>query len=317
LIAGCSIFVEKADAKRCLVSHRLPSMGTVFEIQYIGSCNQSENSLDHRLTLSIKDMLDTMEAHMSLYQTSSEISLLNRTGRIDNPSQDFKEVVILSLKNSPLTEGYFDISVWPVVKLIKASFKETGKPPTYIELEKLRPFVSYKNIKVTDRSIEFLRPGVMITLDGVAKGYAVDKVADFLETNYVHDYIANFSGNMKVKGKQLDGSNWSIGIFDPVIRETIHIKLKDESIATSGVDYAYYSKDKKWHHLINPKTLRPANSLISATIVGPSATLCDVLSKSFVMGIKNAVAIIKKNYPEYRYRLVNKNEVVTNISSFN
>ena len=289
-------------------------MGTVFEVQYIGACDRSEQSADHDLTLSIKNVLDTLEAHMSLYQSSSEISKLNRSGKIENPSQDLREVVELSLKNAPLTEGYFDITVWPVVKLIQDKFKDTASPPSNEDLEKLRSLVNYKNITINSNGIMFLNPGVMITLDGVAKGYAVDKIADLMEAHSIYNYIVNFSGNMRVKGKQMDGTLWKIAILDPLTHQDILIELKNESIASSGIDYASYSKDKKWHHLINPKTLRPANTLVTATIVGPSAAMCDVLSKTFVMGAKKAVEILKKNFPEYRYRFESKEEVVTNIS---
>ncbi|MEQ1877223.1 MAG: FAD:protein FMN transferase [Bdellovibrionia bacterium] len=290
---------------RCPKNLHIPSMGTVFEIQYLTSCGPDS------VGPAIKAKLDRWEASMSLYQSESEISRLNRYGILEDPSADFLKLLSISIGHSQATKGYFEITVWPVLQLIKTNFKTTGKPPRAHALEMLKPLVDSAGIELS-RQIRFKNKGVMITLDGIAKGFAVDEIGRWLRAAGISNFLINFSGNMLAGGYRADEKPWTVGIPNPVTGETTTIELHDEAIASSGVDYSFYSKDKKWHHLINPRTLRPANGAVATTIVGPSATTCDVLSTAtFALGSTTAAKILAENYPKYRYWIYEapKNEI--------
>ncbi len=125
---------------------------------------------------------------------------------------------------------------------------------------------------------------------------------------------------MRLKGAHLDGRPWSVAILNPVDRGTIPAAISSgEAIASSGVDYASFTKDKRWHHIIDPTTLKPANHVVGSTVIGPSAATCDVLSTAvFVMGPSRTREIMARHYPQYRYWMVDAgNRVTTNIKTEN
>ncbi len=315
LLSACVGEGKKNLGSDCEFIEHILSMGTVFEFQYVDFCNRSEKNL--KIMHQIKSVLDEIETSMSLYQSESEIRRLNRTGILKNPSQEIYQVVKLSLLHGELTHGYFDISVWPVLSLIKQKSKNGILSFNQNELKKLRLLVNYKNIALTSKDIR-LKRSMEITLDGIAKGFAVDQVSDYLDKAGFRSYLINFSGNMKSRGTHANSSPWSVGVLNPETQELYPVSLINEAVASSGItsqtDNTVFSKDGKWHHLINPKTLMPANEMISTTIIGPSATVCDVLSTAtFVMGEKESKSILSENYPEYRYRYVTSDrKIVSN-----
>ncbi|MCB0404779.1 MAG: FAD:protein FMN transferase [Bdellovibrionales bacterium] len=275
-------------------------MGTVFEVQYLRACGAAD-SPHLELEKQIQDRLDTIEASMSLYQSKSEISRLNRQGHLDDLSPDFRSVLEQALDYSKLTEGYFDITIWSVLEEIQASFKKHGRPPEPTKLQPYAKLVDSALVQLEGSTIKFSRPGVKVSTDGIAKGYAVDEVAEYLLERGVSNFLINFSGNIRTHGKKVDGQ-WKVAIQNPLTGEIFDIDLRQGAVASSGLEYASYSKDHKWHHLINPRTLLPARELAGSSVAGPSATVCDALSTAvLVMGRKNADRILSKNFPHYRF----------------
>lgn len=286
-----------ASSKICDIHHTIPSMGTLLKLQYLDSCDKKD---DHTHALETKRILDRLESSMSLYQTQSEISRLNRDGVLKKPSQDILSVVRLSLKSGELTEGYFDISIWPVLFFIKGHFEKSDLAPKPQDIDRYRENVDYRKIAANENDIKFKNKGMMITLDGIAKGYAVDLVAEALRSRGIKDFLIDFSGNMIASGRNARRKAWTIAVESDEAKPKI-VSLNDNAISTSGARYATYSEKNKWHHLLNPKTLRPASGGKSVTVMGPSAAVCDMLSTAvFAMDSGIAKRILKKNYPDYR-----------------
>jgi thiamine biosynthesis lipoprotein len=313
-VLGGALSQYTAWASSCESVERLPSMGTVFELQLVTSCDPETRSA---LVLAAQKRLDTIETSMSLYQSESEISRLNRlrAGESLQPSADFRAVLEASLKHAKLTNGYFDITVWPALRTIQMQVKDTGQPPNEAQLAQLRQQVDYRNVRLGKGEVGFSKDGTQISTDGIAKGYAVDEVARLFDQSGVRAYLLNFSGNMKLRGTHLDGKPWKVAILNPVDQSSTPAKLRSgDSIASSGVDFNHYTADKKWHHLIDPKTLHPADRVVGASVIGPSATVCDALSTAaFVMGPKLTRKVFARNYPGYRFWMVDaKNQVFTN-----
>ncbi len=290
----------------------IPSMGTVFEIQYVNPCLSAE-AKKHQLD--IKKILDDLEASMSLYLIDSEISRLNEKGFIEEPSTHFKKIIQIAIEAGAKTDGYFDITVWPLLREIKKHFQNGSGLIDEKSLDRLKLLIDYRKIRVSAHQISFATPAMAITLDGIAKGYAVDLVSNYLEQQGITSYLVNFSGNIKLKGEHANGKKWNVAIYNPLSRGTLPVELQNESIASSGIENESYSEDGKWHHLIDPKKLRPAQAFLYTTILGPSAMVCDILSTAtFVMDKEKAKKILSKNYPQYHYRLILKNkEVVTDL----
>lgn len=293
---SCGLFA--APARLCLQDQKIPSMGTFFEIQIVNDCKKP---LSKDLFLKIKDSLDRLESEMSLYQSQSPISKLNSDGILQAAPTDMLAVLKKSQQACEDTAGAFDISVLPVLELIKKSFKETKMPPTDQQLASLRPLVDCKKIQIQGNKVQ-LQKGQKITLDGIAKGFAVDRVSEELNKQGVKNYLLNFSGNMRWQGHKADKSTWKIYAWNAALQKADPlIPLKNGSVASSGAEFNYYSDDKKWHHIIDPQSLHPSQVWASTTVFGPDATICDVLSTAtYSLNTQQIQILLKNHYPDYQ-----------------
>ncbi len=296
IVAACQHgppLVRKSLPARCLTEHRIPSMGTFFELQLVHACSYNPESE----ILKIRQLFDQIETELSLYQPESEVSKLNRAGHLCTSSIHLLKLVALSKEFTQKTNGAFDITILPVLKEIETNFKRTNRPPK--ALVRFRPLVGGDKIHLQGNCIRFELKGMAITLDGIAKGYAVDEAAKLLP-KAIDAYLLNFSGNMLWKGEKPDGS-WRIALWNPVKQEVIPISPTEEgAIASSGPENAYFDIHKKWHHIISPKTLRPPERHAAVTAKGPSAMVCDVMSTSLMnLTFDQAEKIRSERFPEY------------------
>lgn len=272
-------------------------MGTVFEISLAVPCSDKNYDI---VFLEAQKLLDSIEAEVSLYQPESPLNQLNKNGQVSSKYVHLSELLNQSLLAHNKTNGNFDVTILPVLKKIRESFEKTQKPPTSQTLENLRPIIDVTKIQRGPRAIKLQNKGMQITFDGIAKGYAVDKVAEILESYQLKNYLVNFSGNMKWSGRRADQQMWKIVIWNPIFKTGIPLEYTEKgAIASSGPEINYFSENKKWHHIIDPKTLRPANKWSQTTIVGRSAEECDVLSTAtFTSNKKDIAENILKSYPE-------------------
>lgn len=276
-------------------------MGTTFELYSLGDCKTKDS---RSIAVSVKGILERYETSLSLYQTESELSRLNKDGFLKSPSPYFLEALDLGLRHAKQTQGAFDPSVRRGYRLIEQRIRESGKPPTDSEIAKLIPLTNYRLIVRTAQQVEFRKKGMEITLDGNVKGLAVDRVSDYLKQAGIHNFVANFSGNMRIEGRSLGGKPWNITVEHPMNRDSILIPFQFQAISTSAPTYNHFTPDKSWHHLLNPRTLKPAQGFASATVFGPLAETCDALSTAvFVMDVTLARTLFKTHYPDYRYWL--------------
>lgn len=286
--------------KLCLTEHRLPSMGTFFEMQLVHSCDFSPASL----ISDIQTQLDAMEKKLSLYQSESEISRLNRDGRLCRASSDLLTLVRVSKEYFLKTERVFDITIYPVLKEVERSFEVSAKPPK--KLDRFRPLVDSNLIDIAEDCISFRRQGMGISLDGIAKGYAVDRVAEGLPKE-IHAFLLNFSGNMLWRGRRPEGP-WRIGFWNSVEKKVERIEVLEwGAIASSGSEVRHYDDSHRWNHLIDPRRIQPSFLYSSVTVVGDNAMLCDILSTSFSMlGFVEAQELWKTHFENYRIWFVDR-----------
>lgn len=286
------------EEKRCQFIQKVPSMGSFFEVQLPNVC---DSQYSEKIMVQIKNRLDFLESEMSLYQSQSALSRLNKMGTVGQVSADFTRNIEHSKEHHKKTEGFFNIAILPVLTEIEKSFKKTNQPPK--NLNKFRSLLDMDKIKIENATVTFLERKMQITLDGIAKGYAVDLIASDLEEKGILNYLLNFSGNMRWMGRRSDGSHWRIAIWDFLNRKKIEIPpMEKGAIASSGAEHNFFSMDRRWHHIINPKTLIPPVHIVGASAVGPSATVCDILSTTlFILPDKDRRRILATQYPEYKY----------------
>lgn len=272
----------------CLTDHRVPSMGTFFQLQLVHDCEWDAQGA----VLASKRILDAIEAVFSLYQPESTLSRLNRDGYICSAPDDLLHLVAISKEYFERSEGAFDITILPALRAIEESFRKNQRPPQ--KLHRLRPLVNSRLISVEHHCVRLDRKGMALTFDGVAKGYAVDRVAEALPPS-VKGYLLNFSGNMRWSGRKPQGP-WTVGVWNPVLQTVIKIEVGESgAIASSGPERAHFDSHQKWHHIINPKTLRPPQYYSSVTVVASSAMECDILSTTFANLELNSARKFKQN----------------------
>jgi len=278
-------------------------MGTIVEITIKDvSYEKAKNASEKAFT-----KISEIEKVLSAYDNKSEISRLNRTGEVKNPSLYLKEVTREAILAGNVTKGAFDITLAPVIslwgfgpakKVSSVKYQVSSEIPGKKDIEKAMKLVNYKDMVFDEKNntIYFKKKGMSVNLGGIAKGYAVDKAIEVLKSQGIKKAIVNAGGNMYAMG-----TTWCIGIKDPR-KENIFktIRVKDRAVSTSG-DYERFftgieaGKKKKFHHIIDPRTGYPAGDCISVTVIAPTGMMSDWLSTGvFVMGPEKGLALLSK-----------------------
>ncbi|BCB96252.1 thiamine biosynthesis lipoprotein ApbE [Dissulfurispira thermophila] len=273
----------------------------MYTIVSITVSSNSEEKAKEAINKAFNEM-DRLARLLNFYSEDSEISMINRNAgnKPVKVSPETLEIIDKAIYTSQNTEGAFDITVGPVVKLW--DFKNKAMPDEKLIKAKLK-LVGYKNIVVDkEKSMIFLKTkGSQIDLGGIIKGYAADKAVDVLRKNGIQSGIVAIAGDIKVFGKKPDGGFWNIGIQNPrqkSDRDEIiaTIGLSDTGISTSGDYERFFIKDgKRYHHLLNPKTGYPAYGCQSATVITKEAALTDAFATGiFILGPQKGMDALKR-----------------------
>lgn len=236
--------------------------------------------------------IKSVESQLSVTDESSEVSRINQgAGEETVISEDAAQVIDFALYLNTLTEGAFDITLYPIVK--EWGFT-TGsyRIPDQEKINGLLKKTGSKNIDFYDNVI-FLPEGYAIDLGALGKGFAADKAAAALKEKGVASALLSLGGNIQAIGSKPDGAPWNIGIQNPFSDDNAAVlKVTDKAVVTSGNYQRYFEENgKRYCHIINPEIGYPVdNGLMSVTVIGESGLLCDGLSTSlFVMGEEKAV----------------------------
>lgn len=261
-------------------------MGTFVTITMVHT-NQDES---HRALLAAFDEIHRINDLMSVHKENSEVSLLNKKGFYENISSDTKYVIQRSKYFSELSDGAFDITILPILKLWEYSTHQ-GKIPTDTEITGQAKLVNYKDIVVKDGSIAFRKAGMGITTAGVGKGYAVDKAIEALQQYGIEHALVNAGGDIRVIGGKTETIPWKIAVRDPRNKSRIVTTFEffDQAIATSG---AY---QRGFNDIINPRAGRPAQGILSSTVIAETAIDADILATCIcILGSTTGLELIRK-----------------------
>jgi len=276
--------------------------------------SQTELLLGTTITITVFDRIDSgmlaqafarvrsIQDRMTTVGTSSEVDEVNQEAGIRpvKVTRDVFDVVKTALEFSRLTNGAFDITVGPIVKLwsIGTSHEQL---PTKKAIDELLPLVNWHLVKLDQAAgtIYLEKRGMAIDLGGIAKGYAADEAERILAKAGVRHAILDFGGNIVVMGSKPDGSPWRIGIQTPFADRGSYLGIvtaSEMSVVTSGPYERYFVRNGVvYHHIINPKTGYPVEDhLTSTTIYSDVSIVGDGLSTSvFVMGLQDGYALVR------------------------
>ena len=249
-----------------------------------------------------------LEQQFSLYRADSAISTLNRTGILVAPDTDMVALLRTSLDFAGITGGAFDPTVQPLWQLHADHFL-SGRPasdgPSPLQLAEALAKVGYRGLLVGDDRIALRRRGAAITLNGIAQGYATDRVVERLRQAGLSTTLVNM-GEIRAIGARPEGTPWRVGLGDPerpgVLTETVD--LVDRAVATSAGAGFRFDLSGRFTHLFDPATGRSPQRYSTVSVMAPTATEADALSTAFSLMSLRDIADIVAVRPNVQARII-------------
>lgn len=305
-------FLVSCTAQDKLVTVEGETMGTYYRIKGLTSKDPQE------LKKKVDKFLVLFNDIFSTYIDSSEINKVNKDklNKI-KVSKSFERMLILSQEIYKKSEGYFDITVSPLVDLWGFGPDGKRKKPSQAEIESAKKNIGGGLYKIDDRYLEKLKP-ITLDMSAIAKGFGVDELMKFLEFQGLRNFLVEIGGEVRAQGFK-DPKNktpWVIGIEGPsesLGRKIIKaVKLNSMAMATSG-SYRNYIKygDEVFNHTINPKTGYPVNhQTISVSVLEEYCADADAWATALMsMGVEKGLEIAKRYGLKVLFQFKENNEV--------
>jgi len=269
------VSLARAGTDAALSKETRLKMGTTVTINLLASSkDQASEALDRAWA-----EMDRLIAVFDRHRPGTAISELNRTGSLSDPGVEMIEVLNRARDMNRISDGAFDPTVLPLLDLIETSFLKNGRPPETADLHQALSRVGFDQVRF-GRSGVSLGSGRRISLDGVAKGYIVDRCGAALAEAGIRDALINAGGDVLALGRRPGGKPWRVAIQDPFEqgRFVRVLNLTDQAAATSGSYEIHFDPERQYHHLISPKTGMSAGSMVSVTTVARETARADALS---------------------------------------
>ena len=273
-------------------------LDTVFDITVF----TEDEAEGNRLLREAFNEVRALEKTFSRFVSGSEVDKINQNageGSVE-VSSDMLKVVRSGIYFGEITEGSFDITIAPLMELWGFGTGEQ-RVPSQEEIEEILPLVDYRQIQLDEQRFTVYLPQEEMSLDlgGIAKGYIVDRIVQYLESQNVELATVNAGGDIRVIGTREDGTPWRIGIRNPRNSNgqdiTAVIPIVDQAVVTSGDYERFFTSDgKRYHHILDPHNGFPAAEVISATIVAEECITADALSTAvFVLGPQKGMELVE------------------------
>ncbi len=270
---------------------------------------------DRSLKNEIEAELEKFDQSLNPFKENSIITNVNNNIPVELDSF-FLNVFNKSMEVSVKTQGYFDVTISPLINAWGFGFQNMENI-SQETIDSLKEFVGYEKIKIEKGEIVKSDPRVELNTSAIAKGYSCDVIADLLESFGVENYMIYIGGEISARGVNEQGVCWRIGIDKPrddliFIQHDIQVILSlcNKSLATSGNYRNYYVKDgKKYAHTIDPYTGYPSETdVLSATVIANDCMTADAYATAFVaMGIDKSIEIAN-SIPDLYYYFIYENE---------
>lgn len=273
------------------------AQGTTYQITYYAK----DSSISKE---QVTFLLAQIDSSLSLYKPYSLINQFNRSASGLQADRHLQKVIKKAQQVSQKTGGAFDITVQPLVQAWGFGAEPASELPDSAAIQALLQCVGSHKIRLQKGHLHKTDPCVRIDVDGIAQGYTVDVLANFLEEKGIRNYLVELGGEIRVKGRKPDGKPMAIGIEGPAVNNPHDpypiqkiIKLEKGAITSSGNYRKFYqSGSRKISHLIDPRTGYPLdNELISVTVLADDAMTADAYDNALMgMGLKKAFNFVNR-----------------------
>lgn len=257
------------------------ALGAHASIELVGA----DAALAEATFAAVEQEIARLEALFSLYRTDSALSRLNAAGRLDAPEADFLRLLALARSVHVETGGLFDPTVQPLFTAYAAHFAggRTDALPAAVLVDRLA-LVGFDQVLFDEDAVRFSRPGMALTLNGIAQGYITDRIADLLKARGFTNVLLDI-GEIQALGGGRDGNGWKIGLAagpnSDVLAATL--RLKDRAVATSMMDGTVLDTAGRVGHILHPAKGAVDSAFSAVSVVAPEAALADALSTAAVL----------------------------------
>ncbi|MEX0334563.1 FAD:protein FMN transferase [Vibrio tubiashii] len=294
VLAGCEKPAEQVHLSG-------PTMGTTYNIKYI-----SAEGIPSPQTLQqeVDRLLEEVNDQMSTYRKDSELSRFNQLQSSESFEVSPQTVTVVkeAIRLNGLTQGALDVTVGPLVNLW--GFGPEARPevvPSDEELAARKAMTGIEHLSVEGNTLRKDIPNLYVDLSTIAKGWGVDVVADYIQSQGVKNYMVEVGGEMRLKGLNREGVKWRIAIEKPSTDERAIqeiIEPGDMAVATSGDYRIYFERDGvRYSHIINPQTGKPIrHKVVSVTVLDKSSMTADGLATGLmVLGEELGMQVANEN----------------------
>lgn len=216
-----------------------------------------------------------------LFDPKSELSRLNRDGRLEAPSADLAALVGHALALAEASDGAFD----PTVQPIWAVWRDSAGRPDEADLARARALVDFRAVRLLPDAIRFERPGMAMTLNALAQGHAADRVAAVMHDHGVADAFLD-TGEIGVRGRRSAGRPWRVGVEKAHARDVLmgRIAVADARfVATSADDRTFWRPDFSEHHIVEPRSGHSPRDVAEVVVTAASGLVADGLSTALMV----------------------------------
>lgn len=282
-----------------------PVAETTFLMGTVAKITIYDEVKDKQVFQDIFDRLTDIEQRMTINDEvpDSEMIRLNKAAGKEFVQLSPDTFAVLSKAKffSELSQGKFDITVGPIVKLWNIG-SDDARVPGDDEIAKKLPLVDHNELVLdsASNSAKLNKEGMIVDLGAIAKGYAADEAAQILKDAGIQHAIVNLGGNVVAINTKPDGSLWRLALQDPYeLRGTSMgvVLLNDQTLVSSGTYERYLEVDgKTYHHLLDPDTGYPGeNGLVSVSIITKKSIDADALSTgTFLLGLEKGMKFIEE-----------------------
>ncbi|HTQ40862.1 MAG TPA: FAD:protein FMN transferase [Pirellulales bacterium] len=272
--------------------------------------------------LAALDLVDQLEAQLSVFRDSSEVSRLNQTAYVAAVEVEPRLFALLKLAAEIHcdTAGAYDIATGPLTKLW-GFYRRQGQMPAETELAKTMQHVGLRHVQFDDekQTVRFVTPGVELNLGSIGKGYALDRAAELLEADGIMNFLLH-GGNSSVLARgsgrgskaeetstlipalsqrEREQDGWWIGLMHPLApeRRIGEVRLHDRALGTSGSGTQFFIHDgHRYGHILDPRTGWPAEGTLSTTVAAKTGAEADALATAFyVLGAEAAIEYCRRH----------------------
>lgn len=305
LLLGLCLLITGISCKQQTNNTKITGLvfGTFYEVTYFSETNMMYQK-------EFDSLFYVINKSMSTYQANSDISKLNRNESHTIDSH-FSKVFEASKSVYKETKGVFDPTIGAVVNAWDFGPEDQVKNLDSLKIDSLMLSVGFDKV-ITDGNKVIKPVNTFLDFNAIAKGYAVDLIGKFLETNHVENYIVNIGGEIRTKGLNIEkNSGWKVGIEHPNFDGTQSFEkvlvLKDEAMATSGT-YRKFKIDEsgnRYAHIIDTKTGYPSKTnILSVSVIADDCMTADAYATAFqAMGVANVKRFLE-THSEYKVFLI-------------